>query len=465
MPPKPPTHLQPSEPRRPASQRSKRRLRKLEETPRSNKTSDIKARRDSIRHELEVHRVELEMQNQELRDARLQIERALERYRDLYDFAPVGYLTLDSSGVILEANLTACSLFGIGRVRLYQRLLPMLVPVQERAAVRLHLRETFRSPAKQRCEVRLRRRDDQREIWISLESLRDDKSPGEWRCRTMISDVTERKEAQLALLQTHCDLEHRVEERTRELADANSALESHLEARGRAETALRMSRADLRTLASEAALAEQRERQHLASDLHDGLSQLLALARIKLEAIGHSDAGRNGASDAVREVRNLLAQAQQHAESLTFQLCPPLLRDVGLVAAAERLAEDVERTYGVPVAVHSPREHRLDDDAVGVTVFRALRELVLNAAKHACAKRVTVRFGTRDDRVFIDVADDGSGFDVESVRAGFGLSNVRERMTYLGGSFEIRSERSGTQARLILPPARARPRHSAVTER
>ena len=392
---------------------------------------------------------EPETENRVLRQAYLDLESALDRYRDLYDLAPVGYLTLDRNGVVLESNLTACNLFGLPRMQLYRRAVATFVPEEHRAVLRLHLRETFSSSAKRRCELQIRRAPSD-EIWIALDSLRDERiGADEPLCHTAISEITDRKKTERELLETHSQLERRVQERTQDLEAANLALEAELLARKRAEHALRSSEAHIRALASEAALVEQSERKRLASDLHDGLSQLLTLARMKLEAIDRSDAAMVERS--LRDTRGLLAQAQERAESLIFELSPPLLHDVGLVAASERLAEEIARDYGLEVSVAAPDEQRPADEAVRVTVFRGLRELVVNAATHAQARRVVVRIETRPAGIFVEVEDDGVGYD-PAHKAGFGLSYVRERMAYLGGYLKLEErETGGTKATLCVP--------------
>ena len=104
-------------------------------------------------------------------------------------------------------------------------------------------------------------------------------------------------------------------------------------------TDLRSTERALRRAASAASLAEQQERRKLASDLHDDAGQLLSLASLKLRVLG-SEAG--GESDArIREVEEILAEARRRISSLSFELSPPLLHDVGLVAAAQWLAEDL----------------------------------------------------------------------------------------------------------------------------
>jgi PAS domain-containing protein len=104
-------------------------------------------------HELEVHQIELEMQNEELQQARDEMQPGLEKYSDLYDFAPVGYLTLDREGTILEANLTSASLLGIERSRLVKRRFGLCVSAAELPAFNAFLAKVFESKGREFCEV------------------------------------------------------------------------------------------------------------------------------------------------------------------------------------------------------------------------------------------------------------------------------------------------------------------------
>src|SRR5208337_3795659 len=96
-------------------------------------------------------------------------------------------------------------------------------------------------------------------------------------------------------------------------------------------------------------VVEKKERQKLASDLHDDVGQLLSLASLKVRALG--DAGGDDADPRIRELAQILAETRQRVSSLSFQLSPPLLQDVGLVAAVSWLADDLKRSYGLVVRV------------------------------------------------------------------------------------------------------------------
>lgn len=207
----------------------------------------------------------------------------------------------------------------------------------------------------------------------------------------------------------------------------------------------------VRAAAAAAALAEDRERRRLAGDLHDEVSQLLTLAAMKFGMLRGSAAAA-GLEEPLREVAELVARARQRTESLSFQLSPPILHDVGLAAAAEWLAEEMRRSYGLKVQVAREEEPPLDE-AGRVTLFRALRELLINVARHAGTDVARVAFARAGDTLVVSVEDDGVGFDPQRVKDdGFGLLSLRERLEALGGRLEFdATKQPGTRARLLLP--------------
>ncbi len=111
--------------------------------------------KSALVHELEVHQIELEMQNEELKQARAELEAALDQFTDLYDFAPVGYFTLSRDGVIQRANLAGTTLLGVERFRLVQKRLAAFVPAESYIAFNAFLQNVFSSEDKETCEIAL----------------------------------------------------------------------------------------------------------------------------------------------------------------------------------------------------------------------------------------------------------------------------------------------------------------------
>ena len=219
--------------------------------------------------------------------------------------------------------------------------------------------------------------------------------------------------------------------------------------------------AQLRALAAELSLAEERERRALAQDLHDDLGQVLAIAKIKLSSM--DDHERRGAlKAALKEVEALVDHANRSVRSLMVQLSPPVLQTLGLPAALEWLAEEMERIYGISVRLDDDGQPKPLAEAARSSVFRAVRELLINVARHSGARQAEVNCLRSNDRITVAVTDHGSGFDylAEMARplaeARFGLLSVRERIEYLGGEMNVDSTPDdGATITLTLPVASA----------
>jgi PAS domain S-box-containing protein len=210
-------------------------------------------------------------------------------------------------------------------------------------------------------------------------------------------------------------------------------------------------RSQVESLASDLLLAEERERRRLAVDLHDGLNQTITLAWLKLDQL-HATAPE-GLRDSIREITELVGIANQSARSLTFQLSPPILHDLGFEPALQWLVEDVARTYGLEVSLEGPEDPSPLSDRLRTLLFRAVRELLINVAKHAGAHRTRVLLVRSESEIRITVEDDGQAFDPAAVGSrGLGLSGIRERLSHLGGLMDIASEPDhGTRVTLVAP--------------
>lgn len=175
-----------------------------------------------LRHELQVHQIELELQNAELARSRDELEASLERYTDLYDFAPVGYFTLDRSGDIFSANLTGADLLNVPRARLIGRRLEIFLSPESRPAFASFLRATLDGAHRESCEVTLLPAGGK------ARSLRLDgtASPAGNECRAAVVDVTQQRAAEATVRQLNFELEATVRERTAQLESANTDLEA-----------------------------------------------------------------------------------------------------------------------------------------------------------------------------------------------------------------------------------------------
>ncbi|HEY5078468.1 MAG TPA: PAS domain-containing protein, partial [Opitutaceae bacterium] len=148
--------------------------------------------------ELQIHRIELELQNEELRQSKADVEAGFEKFSDLYDFAPVGYFSLDEQGLILEANLTAAALLGTDRSHLTGRRFQFFVAPQFRPAFNVFLEGAFAGHERRSCEVSLLNAGHS-DFWADLQAMSSVPRSGATRqCLLAIVDVTARKRAEEA---------------------------------------------------------------------------------------------------------------------------------------------------------------------------------------------------------------------------------------------------------------------------
>jgi PAS domain S-box-containing protein len=170
---------------------------------------DTLSRKD-IKHlvnELGTHQIELEMQNEELRRAGVEIETSQAKYVDLYDFSPVGYFTLDRNGLIQELNLTGANMLGMEKRFLRAKPFQNFIDPAHRTVFHEHLSKVFATQTNQICEITIRKRDDT-VSHVQLHSLSFHMGEGDpGVCRTAVSDETERKRAEEALMTAHAELE------------------------------------------------------------------------------------------------------------------------------------------------------------------------------------------------------------------------------------------------------------------
>jgi PAS domain S-box-containing protein len=227
--------------------------------------------------------------------------------------------------------------------------------------------------------------------------------------------------------------------------------------RRRAEDQLLAYQERLRSLASELSLAKERERRRIATELHDRIGQSLAACKIKLGVL-RASASSTGIAEPLNEIHELVDEIIQETRSLTFEVSSPILYELGLEAAVEWLAEQIQERHGILYDFEDDRQPKPIDGDIRVLLFQAVRELLTNVAKHAQAHSVKVSIGRDDSNIKITVEDDGIGFDMSetgshwSRNEGFGLFSIRERLDYLGGRLEVESEPGrGTWATLTAP--------------
>jgi signal transduction histidine kinase len=239
-------------------------------------------------------------------------------------------------------------------------------------------------------------------------------------------------------------------------------------ARKKAEDAARLHLQRVESLALELTRSEERQRRELASILHDEVGQNLFAATTQLLALRNSVSDAQPATD---RALKLLDQIAHDTRNLTFELCPPVLYQIGLAPALQRLLEQFTSAYGIKFSLLGVGNGEGNGTTFGGNgagpkdlnvrglAYQAVRELLNNAAKHSRARNVTVSLAERNGRLHVEVADDGEGFDPEVLQQkartgqnGFGLFHLRERIGLLGGVLRINAcPGKGCRIELELP--------------
>jgi len=268
-----------------------------------------------------------------------------------------------------------------------------------------------------------------------------------------ISTLTLIRSVQVALRSRR--RQYQVRDLVTQLANLNETLEQRVTKR----TAEAVEQAKkLRLLSAQLSLAEEAERRRIAEMLHEDLQQLLVAARMQLAALCRTqDAGEREAI--AREIADVLERSFKLTRSLSVELAPPVLHEHGLAAALEWLATETRKNYNVEVTVEADSLANPKAADVRIFLFRAVRELLLNSAKHAGGSAVHITMEhRRPDKVRVIVADNGPGFDPNSLdnkrtsSQTVGLLNIRERVSGFGGKFHIDSgPKRGTRITLSLP--------------
>jgi PAS domain S-box-containing protein len=235
---------------------------------------------------------------------------------------------------------------------------------------------------------------------------------------------------------------------------AGKLLESEKKA---VEDSLRENQEKLSALTAEISLNEERERRHIAGELHDQIGQTLAFAKIKLDVL-QQDLESSGHAGDLREIQRAIEASIQEVRSLTFQISPPLLYEIGFEAALDWLCEWELENHRLEVQFQDDRQAKPLSEAIRSTLFQAVRELLVNTVKHAQTKKAAISFKKSGSNLILQVSDQGIGFDVKNVAArkessmGFGLFNIKQRIGHLGGQFSITSEPGkGTLVTLVVP--------------
>jgi len=394
-------------------------------TDRKKAEEDLKKARDQL--ELRVHQrtAELVRANELLRQQMGERERAEKafqdvekRFRDVFENALVGIYRTTPGGRILLANPALIKMLGYTS---FEQLAGR--NLEENGFEPLYPRSSFKKKIEKDGKVlglesTWRRMDGTRLIVRESAAVVRDEHGKPLYYEGTVEDITDRKNAEEKLIA----YQHQ-----------------------------------LRSLALDLALSEEHIRRQVAMNMHDYLGQNLAISKIKLDSLRQLVTSQKKA-DILDEVRTLLGSTIDSVRSLTFELSPPVLYELGFEAAVEWLVRYIGKRDGMLTDFHNDGKLKSLEDNVRILLFQSVREAIINVTKHAHAKKMSVSITREGPDIQISIVDDGVGFDVSKVRLldekshAFGLLSIRERIGYIGGRFEIQSAPGkGTRVLLSAP--------------
>jgi signal transduction histidine kinase len=246
-------------------------------------------------------------------------------------------------------------------------------------------------------------------------------------------------------------LEELVKERNFELIEANENLQVEIKVRKQAEKQLLAYQKQLQLLSSQISLIEEREKRRIASELHDCIGQTLALTKIKLKSL-RKLSGSKESKSIIEEILQLVDRTIKGARTLTFELSPPILYELGFCYAVQWLVDQFNEQQDIKIILGKYDADIALDNSVRFILFQSLRELLINIIKHSQATNVSINMSVVKGNLKIVIEDNGIGFPGKfHTHSGYGLFNIREKMNHINGHFEIMpvANNRGTRATLM----------------
>lgn len=384
---------------------------------------------EDLLHELQVHQIELEIQNDELARAQTELEESRDAFRELYESLPVGYVTLDREGRMSNVNSTAMALLKWDAQRHPIQYFNAFVSDQAVDRFILWCRRVVAMQSDDTVELELKRFDGS--VFpgaMQASPVRTGKGKGKL-LRMTFSDMTRRNQAE----------------------EASSRLEIQLNA----------NRAELHTLTRKLLTVQKGERERIARELHDDYCQRVTVLILDANIL-QKTFERNAPSlvPSLTAIRQKLSAMLNDFRTFSHDLLHSNVGDTAPAVAVRQLVNEFGASAGFEIKfVEQAIPDHLEVETM-TTIYRLLQESLCNIVKHANAKHVTVTLaGTGHQGVTLVVVDDGIGFDPTHAgesQQGVGLVGMQERLRSIGGVLKILSQPGqGTSVICSIPGTRS----------
>jgi PAS domain S-box-containing protein len=383
---------------------------------------------------LEMARVRREAARRE-DELRAEARRAQERASAILESITDGFLTLDADWRFTYVNAEAERMNGIRREDQIGKNQWELFPATRGTL----LEQEWRRAVAEQVPVEF---DNYYEPWDKWFHVKAYPSKG-GGLSVFFQDITARKQSEAALQRARDELELRVRERTRELSRANARLAGQIARRRRVEEA----RTELR---HRLVRAQEEEHRRIARELHDDLTQRLAVLAIDAGTLEQAPGCGQDIVRRARDMREQMAALSQGVHSLSRQLHPSILDDFGLADALRSECLSLCQRDGIKVKYHAQDVPTYLPRDVALCFYRVAQEALRNVHRHAACPRASVRLVGNERELVLCVRDWGAGFNrAAGSRTGLGLESMRERARLIGARLTIRS-RPGAGTRITL---------------
>ena len=379
-------------------------------------------RRKEMEEVLRTHQLELEMQNDELLRASDKAKVVSKKYTELYDFAPSGYFTLSAEKAIKELNHSGAIILGKQRSHVIGSQFGFFVSKNTLPVFNVFFLNVFNSKAKEICEVTIETEGNPPK-YVHIEGMVVGKGK---QCLLNVIDITVLKQTEEVLRNSESKMKMADEQK--------SALEQ------------------MHKLSEYVEKARENERIAISRELHDDLGQALTAVKIDLALI------KQHVSDGevvlkINKVSDLVSETIKSVQRLTSQLRPPILDDLGLLAAIEWYTEEFAQRIGFKVSLDMDSGIAIPTDA-SLIIFRIMQESLTNIARHSRATRADIRINKTGDCINFCISDNGIGIPENEIKSkkSFGIISMRERAASMGGTFDIYNENGcGTIIKITFP--------------
>lgn len=361
---------------------------------------------------------------------KMALKRSEEQYRLIVETTSEGIAVTDERGDILFANARLATMLGCPPAELMSQELRGFFAEEYRALIGGSTAGKLMDGVAAQYEMRLARKDGG-ELWVlvSVNVIPDERATPRGAL-FMLTDITQRKLAEVDLNRYRNHLEDLVRERTAELAESNQALAQEISVRQKAE-------AGLRALSLRLFRAQEDERRAISRELHDQTGQMLTGLLFQLESAKQVKPSQ--AALIIQKGEEVARELLKQVRDLSHSLRPPMLDELGLLPALDSHCRHFAQLTGIAVDF---THQRMPDDLlpdISTAAYRIVQEALTNVARHAGASKVAARLWTDQDQLHILVEDHGKGFDAASVAGSSGLSGMKERVVLLEGRLTIDS--------------------------